>query len=318
MNWVTIASLLAVTVRAGTSLLYATVGEILSERAGVLNLGLEGMMLLGALTGFAAAFHSGSAWVGLAVAVAAGAAAGALHAFLTISMRANQTVAGLALAIFGSGLASFLGQKLGPRGGALVGQIGPRFIRLPVPLLARVPFLGQAFFNQDLLVYGSFLLAPVAWFFLYRTRPGLYLRAVGENPRAADSNGIGVMPTRYFYTILGGMLAGLGGAHLTLSYTPGWTENLTGGRGWIAVALVIFSTWDPLRAWLGAVLFGGINAIQLRVQAAGTTIPSAFLHMLPFLFTVAVLTAITWLEGHGRRVGAPRALGMPYDREERV
>ena len=317
MNAALFISMLAVTVRAGTSLLYATVGEIFTERSGVLNLGLEGMMLLGAVSGFATAFHSKSVWLGVAAAIVVGGLLGFLHAFLTITLRSNQTVTGLALTIFASGLASFLGQRLGPQGQPLVGQIGPRLERLALPVLADLPLIGRALFQQDILVYATYLLVPVAWLFLYRTRPGLYLRAVGENPQTADAMGINVTRTRYLYTILGGMLVGLGSAHLSLAYTPGWTENLTGGRGWIAVAMVIFATWDPMRAWLGAILFGGINAVQLRMQAAGTTIPSAFLHMLPFLFTIVILVVITWWETFRKRVGAPAALGTPYVREEK-
>jgi simple sugar transport system permease protein len=317
MNIDLITSLLAVTIRAGTSLLYATLGEILTERSGVLNLGLEGMLLLSAVSGFAAAFHSHSVLVGLTAAIVMGGLLGLLHAFLTITLRSNQTVTGLALTIFASGMASFLGQRLGPQGMPLVGQIGPRFERLALPVLARLPFVGRTFFQQDALVYASYLLVPAAWLLLYRTRPGLYLRAVGENPRTADAMGIHVTRTRYLYTILGGMLVGLGGAHLSLAYTPGWTENLSGGRGWIAVAMVIFATWDPLRAWFGAILFGGINAVQLRMQAAGTTIPSAFLHMLPFVFTIVILVVITWWEAFGKRVGAPAALGTAYLREDK-
>jgi ABC-type uncharacterized transport system permease subunit len=317
MNATMLVSMLAVTIRAGTSLLYATIGEIYTERSGVINLGLEGMMLLGAVSGFAAAFHSRSVWVGLAVSIAAGGLCGLLHAFLTVTLRSNQTVTGLTLSIFAGGLASFLGQRLGPNGIPLVGQIGPRFERIPIPFLSTLPGIGRALFQQDILVYVSYILVPIAWYFLNRTRPGLHLRAVGENPRTADAMGINVTRTRYLYTIIGGMLVGLGSAHLSLAYTPGWTENLTGGRGWIAIAMVIFATWDPVRAWLGAILFGGINAIQLRMQAAGTTIPAAFLHMLPFVFTILILVVITWWETFRKRVGAPAALGLPYIREEK-
>jgi ABC-type uncharacterized transport system permease subunit len=312
-----IFSILAVTIRAGTSLLYATIGEIYAERSGILNLGVEGMMIMGAVTGFAAAFHSGSAWVGLLAAVLVGGLLASIHAFLTITLRADQVVSGLALTIFGSGLASYLGQKLGPGGMPLVGQVGPRFERLPIPGLADIPQLGPTFFKQDILIYIIYLLLPVAWYYLYKTRQGLHLRAVGENPQTADAMGIDVAGLRYFYTIVGGMLVGLGGAHLSLAYTPGWTENLTGGRGWIVIALVIFATWDPLRAVVGAVLFGGINAVQFRLQAAGATIPPAFLGMMPYAFTILVLVVITWWEAFSKRVGAPAALGLPYMREEK-
>jgi ABC-type uncharacterized transport system permease subunit len=311
-------SILTITVRAGTSLLYATIGEIITERSGILNLGVEGMMIMGAVTAFAAAFHTGSAWAGVAVAIAVGGLMALIHAFLTITLRADQTVSGLALTIFGTGLASFLGQRLGPGGAPLVGQMGPRFGKIALPGLSQIPLLGPALFNQDVLVYILYALVPLSCYLLYRTRPGLHLRAVGETPHTAEAMGVNVVGLRYLYTVLGGMLVGLGGAHLSLSYTPGWTENLTSGRGWIAIALVIFATWNPARAVIGALLFGGVNAIQFRLQAAGTTIPAAFLNMLPYAFTILVLVLITWWEAFRKRVGAPAALGIPYMREERV
>jgi ABC-type uncharacterized transport system permease subunit len=318
MDIALIVSILTITIRAGTSLLYATVGEIITERAGILNLGVEGLMIMGAVSAFAAAFHTGSAWIGVAVAIAVGGCLALIHAVLTITLRADQTVSGLALTIFGTGLASFLGQRLGPGGQPLVGQIGPRFERLDLPLLSDIPLLGDALFRQDNLVYLMYLMVPVVWFILYKTRPGLHLRAIGESPHTADAMGVNVIGLRYLYTVIGGMLVGLGGAHLSLAYTPGWTENLTSGRGWIAIALVIFATWDPARAVVGALLFGGVNAIQFRLQAAGTTIPAAFLNMLPYAFTIIVLVLITWWEAFRKRVGAPAALGLPYMREERT
>lgn len=311
-------SILAVTVRSGTSLLYAILGELLTERSGILNLGVEGIMIMGAVTGFAAAFHSESAWLGALTAMVVGATLGLLHGFLAISLRADQTVSGLALTIFGVGLASFLGQKLGPNGGPLVGMIGPKFQRIPLPFLSTVPVLGRSFFNVDILTYLLYLLVPGIWLWLYRTRPGLELRAVGENPLAADAMGVNVVRVRYAYTIFGASLMALGGAHLSLAYTPGWTENLTAGRGWIAVAMVIFATWDPLRAVVGALLFGGVTAVQFRLQAAGTNVPAAFLGMLPYFFTIVVLVVITWWESFSRRLGAPNALGQPYTREDKA
>jgi ABC-type uncharacterized transport system permease subunit len=318
MDVALLVSILTIAIRAGTSLVYATIGEIATERAGILNLGVEGMMIMGAVSAFAAAFHTGNAWVGLVTAMIVGGLMALIHAFLTVTLRADQTVSGLALTIFGSGLASFLGQRLGPGGTPLVGQIGPRFSKIAIPGLSNLPVVGQAIFNQDLLVYGMYVFVPLAWYFLYKTRPGLHLRSIGESPQAADAMGVNVVTLRYAYTILGGVLAGLGGAHLSLAYTPGWTENLTGGRGWIAIALVIFATWDPARAVVGALLFGGVNAVQFRLQAAGTTIPAAFLNMLPYAFTILVLVLITWWEAFRKRVGAPAALGLPYMREERA
>jgi general nucleoside transport system permease protein len=310
-------SILTIAIVAGASLVYATIGEIFTERAGILNLGVEGMMIMGAVTAFAAAVHSGNAWVGVSVALLVGGGMALIHAFLTISLRADQVVSGLALTLFGTGLSSFLGQRLGPGGTPLVGMIGPRFRSVSIPVLSDIPVIGPMLFNQDLLVYAMYLFVPLSWYFLYKTRPGLHLRAIGESPQTADALGVNVFKLRYFYTIIGGMLAGLGGAHLSLAYTPGWTEHLTGGRGWIAIALVIFATWDPLRAVAGAILFGGVNAIQFRLQATGTTIPSSLLNMLPYILTVVVLIAITWFESFRKRVGPPAALGLPYMREER-
>ncbi|MBN1262233.1 MAG: ABC transporter permease [Anaerolineae bacterium] len=313
-----LTSVLSITLRAGTSLVYATVGEIYTERSGILNLGLEGMMLMGAVTAFATAYYSGSVGLGLVVALAVGAMLAAIHAFLTVTMRANQVVSGLSITLFGSGLASFLGQRLGPVSNNyyLVGMVGPKFTPIRIPWLSKIPVLG-ALFSQDILTYLVYLLVPLAWFYLYKTREGLNLRAVGENPQTADAMGINVTRTRYLYTVFGGMLAGLGGAHLSLAYTPGWTENLTGGRGWIVIALVIFAMWNPARAILGAILFGGINAVQFRIQAAGTTIPAEFLNMLPYLLTILVLIVMTWWEALSKRIGAPAALGNAYMREDK-
>jgi len=312
-----IVSILVITVRAGASLLYATLGEILTERAGILNLGVEGIMMMGAATAFAVAFHSESAWLGLASALLVGGVLGLIHAFLTVTMRADQVVSGLAMTLFGTGLASFMGQRLGPGGTTMVGLQGPAFLRTPLGFLNKIPILGPSFFNQDVLVYLLYLLVPAMWFLLYKTQAGLHLRAVGENPQASDAMGVNVNGLRYLYTALGGMLMGLAGAHLSLGYLQGWANNITGGRGWIAIALVIFATWDPLRAVIGAMLFGGINAIQFRMQAAGATIPASFLNMMPYFFTIVVLVIITWWEAIRKRVGAPAALGLPYSREEK-
>src|SRR5690606_38882454 len=262
-----VVSILSIALAAGTSLVFATIGEILTERSGILNLGVEGMMIMGAVAAFAAAFHSGSAWVGAGVAMIVGGLLALIHAFLTVSLRADKGVSGRALTLFGSGLASFLGQRLGPEGAPLVGLRGPRFQDVSLPILGDIPYIGEALFNQDVLVYLMYLFVPLSWFFIYRTRPGLHLRAVGESPQTTDAMGVNVFKLRYLYTVIGGMLVGLGGAHLSLAYTPGWTENLTGGRGWIVIALVIFATWNPMRAVLGALLFGGVNAIQFRLQA---------------------------------------------------
>lgn len=313
-----ITSILTIALRAGTSLVYATIGETYTERAGILNLGLEGIMLMGAVSSFAAAYYTGSLVLALLVALLVGALMSGLHAFLTVTMRANQVVSGLSITLFGSGFASFLGQRLGPASNnfRLVGLSGVRLSPYEIPILGKLPLV-RALFDQDILTYALFLLIPLAWFYLYKTRKGLELRAVGEDPQTADAAGIDVFKTKYLYTIMGGMLVALGGAHLSLSYTPGWTENITGGRGWIVIALVIFSMWNPARAIWGALLFGGINAIQFRLQASGTTIPAGFLNMLPYLATIAVLVLMTFWESLSKRLGAPASLGNAYMREEK-
>jgi simple sugar transport system permease protein len=305
-----LTSVLAAAIPAGTAILYACLGELLCERAGVLNLGVEGMMLMGALGGFAVSQWTGDAWLGAMGALVAGGAMAVIHAVLTISLRANQVVSGLALTIFGGGLSSYLGRNL-------AGEIPKdQFSKLAIPLLSNIPRLGTILFNQDALVYVSYALVPVMWLYVYRTRPGLHLRALGERPEAADAMGVGVAPLRYTYVIVGGALGGLGGAAISLGTNPGWTENITAGRGWIAVALVIFAGWNPARAALGAYLFGGVEAGQFRLQSVGVGISPYFLSMLPYLFTIAVLVLATG-ETARRRLGAPAALGRPYLREER-
>lgn len=313
-----ITSILVVTLRAGTSLVYATIGEIYTERSGVLNLGVEGMMMLGALSGFAVSYHTGNLPLAFAVAALVGGLMAALHAFITVTMRGNQVVSGLSITLAGTGLASFLGQRLGPASNNyyLAGMVAPRIAQAPIFPLSELPVVG-ALFNQDILTYIMYILVPLSWFYMYKTRAGLNLRAVGENPRTADAMGIDVTRVRYGYTILGGVLAGLGGAHLTLSYTPGWAENITGGRGWIVIALVIFAMWNPGRSLWGALIFGGINAIQFRLQAAGTVIPAAFLNMSPYIVTVLMLVVITVSSTARHQIGAPAALGKAYMREDK-
>lgn len=303
-------TVLAAAISSGTAILYACLGEILCERAGVLNLGVEGMMLMGALGGFAATYYSGSPWLGVLAALLVGGITSLIHAVLTVTLRANQVVSGLALTLFGAGLAAFLGKPL-------VGEPAPAsFVKTPIPLLGDIPGIGPILFQQDMLTYLSYLLVPALWYFMFHTRPGLHLRAVGENPASTDVMGISVSGLRYLYIAMGGMLAGLGGAYISLVSNPSWTENITAGRGWIAIALVIFATWSPVRAALGAYLFGGVEAIQFRLQSAGTNISPFFLNMLPYIFTILVLVLAT-RETARRRVGAPAALGRPYAREER-
>lgn len=305
-----LVAILATAVTAGTSILYAALGEVLAERSGILNLGVEGMMLVGAVSGFICALKTDNPWIGLLVAMLAGGLLALVHAFLTVTLRANQVVSGLALTMFGTGLSGYLGQSY-------VGvPLTTPFKDVAIPVLKDIPVIGPVLFNQDPIVYLSYLLVPLLWFYVYHTRAGLQMRAAGENPSAADSMGINVFRARYLYVIVGGMLAGIGGAYLSLHYVPSWMENMTAGRGWIAVALVIFATWNPVNALWGSYLFGGIDALGFRLQTFDVTVSPFFLKMLPYIFTVLVLILVTKRNLAGR-IGSPQALGLPYDREER-
>ena len=314
MELALIVSLLAAGVRSGTPILFATIGEIFAERSGVLNLGVEGMMLMGAMTGYGVSAATGNPWLGLVAALGVGAVLALLHAFVTVTLRADQVVSGLALTFLGTGMSAVLGAPL-----VEVRNV-PRLPAFNIPLLADIPVLGPIFFQHNVIVYLGFLLVPVAWFYIYRTRPGLELRAVGEYPAAADVLGVNVVRQRYFYVMLGGMLAGIGGAALSLAITPLWIEGMTAGQGWIAVGLVIFAGWDPLRGAMGAYLFGAIRRLPLDLQNVGFFLANPtfgyFMNMLPYLFTIVVLV-IGSREALRRRVGAPAALGVPYVREER-
>lgn len=309
-----IINILAAGVRSGTAILFATIGEIFAERAGVLNLGVEGMMLMGAMTAFGVSHTTGNPWAGLLAGMVVGGLLALLHAFVTITLRADQVVSGLALTFLGTGLSAVLGAPL-----VNVRQ-APRLPDMRVPLLTDIPILGPIFFQHNVIVYLGFLLVPLAWFFIFRTRPGLELRAVGEYPAAADVLGVNVYRLRYLYVVVGGVLAGLAGAGLSLAVTPYWIEGMTVGQGWIAVGLVIFAGWNPVRAAFGAYLFGAIRRLPLDLQGVRFFLQNPsytyFANMLPYLFTIIVLV-IGSREALRRRVGAPAALGVPYVREER-
>lgn len=302
-----LTELLAMMISAGTPLLLSTLGEIYAERSGILNLGVEGMMALGAVVAFYVALTTGNPLLGLSAAALAGLILSSLHAFVSITIRSNQVVSGLALSMLGVGLSSLIGKRL-------IG-IPLRYVleKLEVPLLKDIPLLG-AFFRQNALTYLSYFLTALLWFILFRTKIGICIRMTGENPHAADSMGINVFRTRYLCTILGGTLAGLGGAYLSIAYTPTWIEGMTAGQGWIALALVIFAAWNPLYALAGAYLFGGVRVLQYRLQPLGISPP--LLQTLPYVCTIAVLTAFS-TEKLRRRLGAPSALGKPYSREEK-
>jgi simple sugar transport system permease protein len=309
MTLQTVTFVLAITIQSSMAVLFASIGAVFVERSGILNLGVEGMMLMGALSGFAVAYATQSLTLGLLAAMGVGGLLALIHGVFTITLRANQVVCGLALAILGVGLSSFLGRPL-------IGRVGVRFSAWPIPILSELPLLGAACFDHVPLVYLGYVLVPAAWFFLFHTRPGLNLRAVGENPAAADSVGISVAKTRYVWTAFGGTMAGLGGAYLSLAYTPGWKENMSSGQGWIAIAMVIFALWNPWRAALGAVLFGGVNALQFTLEARQiTVVPSYILRMLPYLFTIAILVLITRSKRARRLSAAPACLGVPFERE---
>ncbi len=309
MDIIALTALLAASIAAGTAILFAAAGELLTERSGILNLGVEGMMLVGAVLGFIVTVNTGNHWLGVIGALVGGGIMAALHAVVTISLRANQVVSGLALTIFGTGLSGFLGKNY--EGAPMLYQ----FKDLNIPVLQDIPVLGPIFFQHDIMVFLAMILAAGMWYVLYRTSWGITIRSVGENPQAADAAGINVARVRYFCTISGGMLAGLGGAYISLVYAPTWQQNMTAGRGWIAVALVIFALWNPTRAILGAYLFGGVEALTFRLQTMGIHISSFFLVMFPYIVTILVLVLVTIRRRQD--AGAPEALGLSYDREER-
>ncbi len=293
---------------AGTPLLYGTLGEVYAERSGVLNLGVEGMMIMGAVSGFAVAQTTGNVWLGITAAAVVGGLMALIHAFASVTLRVNQVVSGLALTMLGLGVSGMMGKQF-------VGQ--PLSVRLQpvhIPVLSDLPVVGELLFRFDVLVYISILLVPALWFVLYKTRLGVTLRSVGENPSAADALGVNVPFVRYAAVAFGGMMAGIGGAYLSISYAPAWIEGMTAGAGWIVIALTIFAIWDPRRALLGAYLFGGVRVLQFRLQPLG--ISPNLLNMLPYLLTILVLLLIS-RQAAKRRSSAPASLMTAYSREER-
>ena len=297
-------AILAGPIRAGIPLVFAALGELVTEKSGVLNLGVEGMMLIGAVAGFITTVTTGSPYLGILAAMVAGAALSLVFGFLSLTLLTNQVATGLALTIFGIGLSAFLGTNYV---GTPIDGLKP----LAIPLLSDIPVLGPALFTHDVLIYASFFLIAAVSFFLYRTRAGLILRAVGQNHAAAHAIGYPVVMIRYFAVMFGGACAGLAGAYLSLVYTPQWAENMTAGRGWIALALVVFATWRPGRVMAGAYLFGGITIMGLHVQALGFEISSHLVATLPYLATIGVLAVIS-RDATKIRLNAPASLGTPY------
>jgi simple sugar transport system permease protein len=310
-------------VGTGTVLLFATLGEILSERSGVMNLGVEGMMLLGAMSGYSVAIATGNPWLGVLVAMLAAGLLSQVHAFIAITLHADQVVSGLALTFLGTGISLVLGDGLSKAGTVALLPV------ISIPLLEKIPILGKVFFtDQSIFVYIGYLFIPIIWYFVNHTRPGMHLRAVGEYPAAADALGINIYRMRYLYVFIGGTLAGLAGVTISLAIAPGWfSEMTTSGQGWIAVGLVIFAQWNPVRAAVGAYIFGALRRLILDIQGPSVLFGLAnpfyynpywgfFLQMLPYAFTIIVLV-IGSRDAMRKRLGAPAALGTPYVRGER-
>ena len=303
-----IVGMLAAAMRLAIPILFAALGETFTERAGILNLGLEGIMLVGALVGFVAAFVSGSLWLGILTAAVGGALMGLLMGFMSITAKVNQVVAGLGITILGSGLSTllfrlFFGLRSTP-------PTIDTFPTQPIPVLKDIPVLGEMVFSHNVMVYGALILVAVSWVVLYRTRFGLALRAVGERPDAVDTRGLSVSWLRYSSVIIGGALAGIGGAFLPLASLGLFWTQMTAGRGFIAVAVVVFARWDPVRALWGALVFGGAQALQLALQTLAAPIPSELLLMLPYVVTIIVLISVS------RRAEFPGAFTIPYERGE--
>ena len=304
-----VVNILVRTVVAGTPLLLATLGEIVCERAGILNLGVEGMISVGAVTGFIVTFTTGNPWLGMMVATLVGAAFSSIHAFVTVTLRANQVVSGLAVTMLGLGISGLWGKPY-------IGRPLPvKMEATPIPLLSDIPVVGRIFFSHGPYVYISIALGVLLWFVLRHTRAGITLRSTGENPRAVESQGANVTRIKYLAVMVGGAFAGMAGAHLSTAYSRSWIEGMTSGRGWIVIALTIFALWEPSRAFLGAYVFGGVFVLQYVLQPLG--ISPNLLAMLPYLTTILILLAYGLTRGGKRRMAAPQTLGEPYVRGSR-
>lgn len=297
-------AILLTVITAATPLVIAALGELVTERSGVLNLGVEGMMIMGAVLAFVATQATGSPYVGVLAGIAAGGVFSLLFGFLTLTLVANQVATGLALTILGLGISGQIGESV-------VGQPGIKLQPIEIPLLSEIPFLGPLLFRQDLIFYLSIALVVGIHWFLFKSRTGLKMRAIGDNHASAHALGINVIRTRYLAVMFGGACAGLAGAQLSLVYTPQWVENMAAGRGWIALALVVFASWRPLRVLAGGYLFGAVSIGQLHAQAFGIGIPSQVLSALPYAATIVVLIIIS----HNRRttlINTPASLGKPF------
>jgi ABC-type uncharacterized transport system permease subunit len=291
-------------ITAATPLLFAALGEMITEKSGVLNLGIEGMMVMGAIIGFVVVHHSGSVTIAIMASILAGAAMATIFALFVLIFHASQVPTGLALTIFGIGLSALVGQSM-------VGIAYEGMPKIAIPLLSKIPVLGTLFFQQDFLVYLSIAMVIAIHYFLNKTRAGLILRAVGDSHDAAHAMGYSVVKIRFLAILFGGAMTGLSGAYLSLAYSPMWVEQMTAGRGWIALALVVFSCWRTGRVLLGAYLFGGISILQLHAQALGIGIPSQVMTMLPYLATIIVLVIIS-RDVSKIKLNAPASLGRAF------
>jgi ABC-type uncharacterized transport system permease subunit len=305
-----ITQLLAAAISSGTPLLFATLGGIMCERAGIINLGAEGLMLIGAVTTCITYLHTESVLLSILAAFIASGLLGLIHAFLSITLRSNQVVSGLGITLFGTGLSAYLGKSVS---GTPLPVSVPK---LNFAWIEPIPLIGKVFAHLDLLTWFSILLVILLHLFINKTSWGLHLRAIGDSPGTADVMGIRVFLSRYIYVIAGSMMIGLAGADLILVYSPSWIEGMTAGRGWIAVALVIFAKWNPIRALAVAYFFGALDTLGFRIQLIGSHIPSYFLKMLPYILTILVLMYMGW-RNRNKLTGKPEAVGEPYIREQR-
>ena len=307
---------LQVSVQMGTHILLAILGGILCEKVGNSNLGIEGMMLMGAACGFATALVTNNPWLAMLVAGLAGMTGAAIYGFIAITLKGNQIVTGIVLTTFGTGVAGLFNEFLS--GKALSESFRNFFAPKAIPLLSKIPVIGPALFDQSIYVYMSLIFAVLIYIYMYKTRIGLSMRAIGENPAAADSSGIPVTAIKYANVLAGGFLCGLGGAYLSLVFVPSWLENITAGAGWIAVALIIFCTWNPLKAIIAAYLFGALQGLGFKFQGVsilGIKMNSIILDMMPYIATIIVLIFISLQKK--KEYQAPAGLSIPYFREER-
>lgn len=302
-----LVSVAAATIRIATPLLLAALGELVAERSGVYNMGLEGMMLMGAFTGYLAAFESGSLWVGVAAAGLTGAMMALIFAILVITLKVEQIVTGLAINLLGAGLSTYWLRSAFAGDGQT--PTIPFFANVPIPFLSDIPVLGPILFDQKLLTYLAFLLVPVVWFFLFRTRYGLIVRCAGDNPKALDVKGVQVAPIQYAAVVFGGLMAGLGGAFLSVGSAARFVPDMTNGRGWLAIIIVIAGLWRPYSILAATLVFSFLDALQLQIQGVGIAIPYQLMLMMPYVAAIVALMI------RRSRANAPAMLGVPYSRE---